>query len=203
MTTKPRPDAPDAPDADYSRKARLLLDLLGRERLEDLSRKGLGARLLEALPDADGPGADGPGAEEKDAQQPYARGSRREAIPAGPAAADLIDRFRRGGLIEADPAGAAPPPEPAPVPRPAPPRPGLASRLAEALGDGASLADEHPAVVAFLLRDQSAGLRARVLRALPGPGARRVMRHLRAMSEPSGPGPGPGAALPGAVQPRK
>lgn len=55
----------------------------------------------------------------------------------------------------------------------------LGARLAKYLNPK-QISDEHPAVVALLLRSQPADLRSEVLRALPGSQARAVMRLLRA-----------------------
>lgn len=56
---------------------------------------------------------------------------------------------------------------------------GLAPRLAKHL-DPDRLADEHPAVIAMLLRSQPPQIRSQVLRELPGTQARATMRILRA-----------------------
>lgn len=54
----------------------------------------------------------------------------------------------------------------------------LGTRLAKHLS-AERIADEHPAVIALLLRSQPANLRSEILRSLPGPQARSVMRVLR------------------------
>ncbi|RMA43514.1 hypothetical protein [Rhodophyticola porphyridii] len=91
----------------------------------------------------------------------------------------LIQRFRDRGLLAGEDADA---PVRAHAPRIDPPSgaPALVARLADNLDD-ATLMNEHPAVIAHLLKPQSTALRARVLRQLPGAQARAVMRVLKAL----------------------
>lgn len=163
------PDLPMTPPgraaAPRREKAGLLAQILGPERLDALRDAGLDGDLSEGGQDP------GPAAPETLA---WHRNR-------------LIQKFRDRGLIDG-PAGGHPAPlaaaAPGPAPKPGPdrrvpPGSGIAGRLAVHLDEG-RLADEHPAVIALLLRPQPAGLRARVLRDLPGPQARAVARLLRA-----------------------
>ncbi|MEM9317792.1 MAG: hypothetical protein AAGA70_02160 [Pseudomonadota bacterium] len=151
---------------DRAGKAALLTELLGQEQMADLRRAGVIS------------------GQEAPALDPDAAAWHRNL---------LIERFRKSGLLGRPSskgetgAAAKPPQEKA---RPAMQQPGsrpkstrkvttLSSRLAAYL-DPDRLADEHPAVLALILKSQPAGTRSEVLRGLPGPQARAVMRLMRA-----------------------
>ena len=105
----------------------------------------------------------------------------------------LIEKFREKGLLPGSGSPAAATAEPQPQRQTSPkvtkkaktengPDYSISARLAAHL-DPDRLTDEHPAVLAVLLRSQPAQTRSEVLRGLPGAQARAVMRLLRSKRE--------------------
>lgn len=98
----------------------------------------------------------------------------------------LIEKFREKGLLNDTPQRRRPEPAgPSEGRRKLKPDMdfapgGVGARLAKHLNPD-RLSDEHPAVIAMLLKSQTPELRSEVLRGLPGNKARAVMRILRAM----------------------
>jgi len=148
----------------FTRKARVLLELFGPNGLERLEGAGLEPGIVKAI---------------------------EEAAEAAPEAKDdpqsgrdgLLHRFRERGLLDrADSAPAAAPP-PAPVPTRTTAQPGgirsAVGRCIAAHLNDEDLEKENPAVIAFILRSQPNSVQARVLRALPGACARATIRHMR------------------------
>ena len=155
-------------------KARALLSLLGRDRFEALRQSGLGAPEMEA---------DGiKSAETADDTLAWQRNR-------------LIQRLRERGLLACEPSPTEPlsttvaKNDPCATPeglnitkevdviRSPAGTESLVARLAANL-DRSTLANEHPAIIAHLLKSQNTALRAQVLRDLPGPRARAVMRYI-------------------------
>ena len=137
-------------DETFARKARVLLDLFGPSGVERLRRAGLATEVDRLAADASGK-ADG------------------EADRLA-----LLDRFRKQGLFDENPTrqvAAATPPTAREIP--------LTARIAEHL-DEAALANEHPAIIAMVLRSQPKTFQLQALHALPGPVARATIRFLRA-----------------------
>ncbi|MBO6603355.1 hypothetical protein [Rhodophyticola porphyridii] len=155
---QPRSSAAPAGDSKWKAdKARVLLGLLGPERFEAF-RKG--------SPDAASLNIDTSSPTDSDVTE-WQRNR-------------LIQRFRDRGLLAGEDADDAPVRARAPALDPPSGAPALVARLADNLDD-ATLMNEHPAVIAHLLKPQSTALRARVLRQLPGAQARAVMRVLKAL----------------------
>jgi hypothetical protein len=136
-------------DESFARKARVLLDLFGPSGVERLRRAGL-ATEVEGLE---------PGTADK------AHGEADRMA--------LLDRFRKQGLFDENPARQA-----APATKPALRKSPLTARIADHL-DEAALEKEHPAVIAMVLRSQPKALQVQALHALPGPVARATIRYLR------------------------
>lgn len=174
MPKLPDPSLATRPSMVKAEKARALLSLLGRDRFEALRQSGLGAPEMEA---------DGiKSAEAADDTLAWQRNR-------------LIQRLRERGLLGGEPSLAEPlsttatkidplatleaknitkavneirSPMGAEI---------LVARLAANL-DRSTLANEHPAIIAHLLKSQNTALRAQILRDLPGPHARAVMRYI-------------------------
>jgi hypothetical protein len=145
----------------FTRKARVLLELFGPNGLERLEGAGLAPGIMKAIAEAQD-AAPGPSGD------PHAGRD------------GLLHRFRERGLLDR----AASDPAPAAIPRTAtavPPgdiRSAVGHRIAAHLSDG-DLEQENPAVIALVLKSQPKSVQARVLRALPGACARATIRHMK------------------------
>ncbi|MBF9050968.1 hypothetical protein GTA62_09955 [Roseobacter sp. HKCCD9010] len=155
-------------------KARALLSLLGRDRFEALRQSGFGAPEMEA--------DDVKSAEAPDDTLAWQRNR-------------LIQRLRERGLLGGEPSLAEPLSTTATKIDPLATletknitkavneirspmgAESLVARLAANL-NRSTIASEHPAVIAHLLKSQNTALRAQILRDLPGPHARAVMRYI-------------------------
>ncbi len=152
-------------DQKFSEKARILLDLFGPSGVDRLVRSGVDPRLRDALQ--------------------RAAGSEVTAETAPVQSAGLIKRLRETGLlIEEDKKQEIPSrrdrttAKTTPAPRPTPTTSLSTAQAISACLQDAHLEEEHPAVIAYVLRDQSSSIQARVLKALPGACARATRRHM-------------------------
>jgi hypothetical protein len=135
--------------------------------------RAIAAVFGEAMAARLGAGAPGPG---QDAPDPA-----RLAWQTNRLIRHLRDRVEDPGPAVEDRPAAPPPRAAREVPAARPGR-----RAIPLLVAGEDLGAEHPAVIAHILRGESQALRVSVLRALPGPVARAVIRRLR----PAGPAGG-------------
>lgn len=171
-------------DSQGQMKAALLMALLGPEKMAALRAQGLAV----TPPAAEGKSAPA-GVTRQEAQEAarllLAKLTAREGKVAQDkprAKADIFEETYRAPAIAEkaqSPEVTPPPPAPRKIDRAA-----LHRRLVD-LVTSDSLAREHPAVIAHLLWPQDSFARADVLRALPGPVARAVLRSLRHLSEKS------------------
>jgi hypothetical protein len=144
----------------FTRKARVLLELFGPNGLERLADAGLAPGIMKAIEEAadTAPGSGG---------DPHS------------GCDGLLHRFRERGLL--DRAASDPAPAVA-APRATAPlgdiRSAVGHRIAAHLSDG-DLEKENPAVIALVLKSQPKSVQARVLRALPGACARATIRHMK------------------------
>lgn len=162
LTAEPKSSTSDGRANSHDEKAKILLALLGRSRLEALRAKGLELPLPAQLPKEEQ-------AEDLAQMRRQAAGLLRLATraKASPSAGRVVEEDRDTKSVTAKPAKTK---QAAPS--------DLSSRLIVHLDD-LSLQEEHPAVIAHLLRSQSPQARAKLLRMLPGRQARAAMRILR------------------------
>ncbi len=141
----------------FSDKAKVLLDLFGPNGVERLAKAGLDPKLTFALRSAV------------------------KGVSSGEASREdrngLLEKFRDLGFLADDKEVAPVVEKPEPTVKKAPPA-NLASKIADNL-DERNLGEEHPAVIAYILKSQPRDVQKRVLLALDGNAARATMRFLK------------------------